>query len=247
MSLKSDFTAILQVCSNSYLSQREKIVKAMNNKDFSVTGKRHAVNNMIDAHNDIINRNRANIIEAVSRKVNALDTEEKEDLQNRYRDVNYRMALANTLDVLGLCAGNVVPEDMAALLSMFENDPMAITSIKKTIGEYSKNAGQNMFSYAGIVPADNRGKRQERLKKVERTILNELDSLTLSIPTHGLDEETAKDTFDAHEIPTQPIMSEISSTIGYMSQCNDDLTVYTPEPAQPGIDLKSAYNGMFNS
>lgn len=245
MSMKTSFTIDMNHAANSYSSCRDEIIKAMNNKDYSVSGKKNAIQNIIGRHNDLVNRYRADIIKAVTDKVSFLDGDEKETLQRRYRDTSYRAALSNTLDVLKLCAGTVAPDDMAAMLSMFENDPMAITAIQKTIENYAREAGQNQFSYTGVIPADNRGKRQERLRKLETTLLHELDGLTLEMPAHGLDEETAKDTFDPHEIPMQ-IVLEVNSTIDYMNHCNPDLTEYTPGAGQVGIDFKTAYNHALN-
>lgn len=246
MSLKIDFEFALSKAANSYVKKRTEIVGTMNNRDYSVSGKRNAVQKIVDAHNRIVNECREEVISGVTQKINFIDGDEKEALRQRYKDVAYRTALSNSLDMIQLCAGAVTPEDMAAMLSMFENDPLAIAAISQVMGETAKKNGVSTMMYVSAIPADNRGAGQERLRKLQNTIMNELDALTLEMPKHGLDEQSEKDAFDAHEIPLEPIMSEISSTVDYMKHCNGDLTEYNPDVEQPGINLKEAYNRAFN-
>ena len=83
--------------------------------------------------------------------------------------------------------------------------------------------GGDALRYMDAIPADNRGKRQATLRKLENTMYDLLDGLTLEMPLHGLDEQGLQDTFTPRDIPA-PVA--INSTIDYMNRCNEDCTVF---------------------
>ena len=222
MSIRSDFIINLEYAQKGYSERREKIIQTMNSDAYTVAGKRQKVQKIVDEQKAVTGKFKEQVKKTVADRVHFLDAEEKDRLQRRYADMSYRTALANSLDILKMCGDSVAPEDIREMLKMFDNDPMAITSIRKTIEEFAGKGG-DALRYMDAIPADNRGKRQATLRKLENTMYDLLDGLTLEMPLHGLDEQGLQDTFTPRDIPA-PVA--INSTIDYMNRCNEDCTVF---------------------
>ena len=222
MSIKNDFISALASAQKGYSERREKIIRTMNNDIYTVAGKRQEVQKIVDEQKYVTGIFKEQVKKTVADKVHFLDAEEKDRLERRYADMSYRTALASSLDILKMCGDSVAPDDIREMLKMFFDDPMAIASIKKTVEEFAGKGG-DALRYMDAIPADNRGKRQETLRKLENTMYDLLDGLTLEMPPHGLDEQGLQDTFTPRDIPA-PVA--INSTIDYMNRCNEDCTVF---------------------
>lgn len=222
MSIRSDFIINLEYAQKGYAERREQIIKTMNSDVYTVAGKRQKVQKIVNEQKAVTDKFKEQVQKTVADKVHFLDAEEKDRLEKRYADMGYRTALANSLNILKMCGDSVAPDDIREMLKMFFDDPMAIASIKKTVEEFAGKGG-DALRYMDAIPADNRGKRQETLRKLEKTMYDLLDGLTLEMPSHGLDEQGLRDTFTAHDIP-EPVA--INSTVDYMNRCNDDCTIF---------------------
>lgn len=220
MSIRSDFIINLEYAQKGYAERRERIIKTMNSDVYTIAGKRQKVQKIVDEQKAVTSKFKEQVRKTVADKVHFMDAEEKDRLEKRYADMSYRTALANSLDILKLCGDSVAPEDIREMLKMFDDDPMAISAIKRTVEGFAGKGG-DALRYMDVIPADNRGKRQATLKKLENTMYNLLDGLTLEMPIHGLDEQGLQDTFTPRDIPA-PVA--INSTIDYMNQCNEDCT-----------------------
>ena len=222
MSIRSDFTINLEYARDGYSARREQIIKTMNSDVYTVAGKRQKVQKIVDEQKAVTSKFKEQVQKTVADKVHFLDAEEKDRLERRYADMGYRTALANSLNILKMCGDSVAPDDIREMLKMFDDDPMAIAAIKKTVEDFAGKGG-DALRYMDAIPTDNRGKRQATLRKLENTMNTLLDGLTLEMPAHGLDEQGLQDTFTPRDIP-EPVA--INSTIDYMNQCNEDCTVW---------------------
>lgn len=222
MSIRTDFSINLEYARNGYAARRKQIIDTMNSDVYTVAGKRQKVQKIVDEQKAITAKFKAEVESRVADKVRTLDAEERERQEHRYKDMSYRTALSNSLDILKLCGNTLKSGDVREMLKMFEDDPVAIAAIKKTFDAVAGKDG-DALRFADAIPEDNRGQRQARLRKLENTMYNLLDGLTLEMPSHGLDEQGLQNKFTERDIP-EPVV--INSTIDYMNQCNEDCTVW---------------------
>jgi hypothetical protein len=110
-------------------------------------------------------------VAAIAAKIDSLNSDERREAELRAVDTDYLKRLDMKLDTIGrIMSKSISPNGetiitspklsddvLRAYFSEFEDDPIAIMTIKEKLGVHA----------IAIAPADNTGKRQEHLKKVQ--------------------------------------------------------------------------------
>lgn len=108
------------------------------------------------------------IVLKLRNKIEAINAEETADLRKKRESSEYNNRLMNMRELLEKTADRLTDEEIKISLEQFANDPIAIEVF------------WGMFGYKrlGVLPEDNRGKRQELLQKVINNVQHSVEMLT---------------------------------------------------------------------
>lgn len=217
MSIKTEFRAYLEGAEKETISLRETIKNVCTDPAYTTEGKKEKCNAMLEKHKRYLDELKRHIIITVQEKLSAMDQETEKDLAKRNSDLKYQNLLVSNLKILPLIKGGVSYEELKKRLSVFQDDPFAISALKAAISE-SKDIEK--MCYIPCLPEDTRETKKEQLKKLESTLCELLDEMSLRINSSAFEECGTGIERDISKIPI------ISSTLDYISACNADCTVY---------------------
>ncbi len=243
MGIKKDFTRILKESAQKSDEAQKQIVGICTSSDYTESGKRNAAASIQKDMNAYLDRQRAAVNKAVQSKCEGLEAFEDLQLRKKNEDKEYQSLLASTLAILPEIAINADPEDLKNRLAPFADDPTAISAIKsvleKTTAEQAEPGRKTLAmvnSY--VIPENNRGKKAMQLQKLQKTMLDHLDNMTVNVGEKAFTSDDNSTVYGSVRGG-----SIISATLDYIAACNDDCTEFSGEQQQAG---QSDPGGGFN-
>lgn len=142
--------------------------KICSNADLSHEGKINKMNQEIAAFRQEADGIKSGLVYDLEDAIHILDEQESRIFREKRESADYATRLNSTIELLKVSADGMNDKDIRVAVEQFADDPMAITVIKRVLG----------FKRIGLVPEDNRGKRQEVLHKAIDSVKSSADMLT---------------------------------------------------------------------
>lgn len=245
MSMKTLLTEALNSSSAECSRIRKLILEVNSSTELTFTGKKNYIEKYQAELARFISGKQEEVKKAVETKIASMDAYYSTILKERNSNANYQTLLASQVQLLPSMIGNVSAEELKERLSMFEDDPFAISALKAAVQSVPRGTGSqiNYLSMLDILPRDTRAEKKETLTKLAETVNNLLEEMNVkAAPAYS--RNTNADTYAMVSGP-----SPIGSTLDYIDACNDDCTVYDRDkhfakfrPTQDGENMSMAFN-----
>lgn len=226
MTFKQEIKSRLETLTDLYAKNTAKVEAIYEREELSDTGKE---NEVIKLQADLWGY-LGKVDEAIKARAEEItqhiDTQEAEGLKQKAGNAEYATLLANTLAILPAVLDDCDRSELRNRLAIFENDPVAISAIKRIITEHKP--GLDGMAYDYILPKDRRGVRQNTLRQLVDTFSNELHRVHDAMQLRGRGYDGS-------------LPASIRSTIEYVEGCNDDCTEYLTIE-----ETKDAPTGVFD-
>lgn len=161
--------------------------KICSNGDLSHEGKINQMNQAIAAFRQEADSITDGLVYDLEDAIHILDEQESRIFREKRESADYATRLSSTLELLKASAGSMNSADIVLSVEQFANDPMAIAAIRGVLG----------FERAGLAPSDNRGKRQEVLRKAINGVKSSANMLTdIKYQESGFPGSVAADGFN---------------------------------------------------
>lgn len=161
----------------------------------------------------------------VSDKIKSMEAYAEMIQRERDKDPEYQSLLATTLSLLPTLA-DLPAEDLKKRLAPFNEDPVARHAIEAALRNARSAAagknGYNIMFNMDVLPVYTLPEKIERLKKLERTMLTQLNDMGLEVDKMAV----LYNHVTPQNIKRLPFYT---ATADYIRACNDDCTEYFPE------------------
>lgn len=216
MSIKLELKGYLQGAEKTTINLRKKLKSICENSAYSEEGKKQECNNILDKHYQYIDALKEQVSKTVEEKITSMDFENEKELAKRNKDKNYQSILLYNLKMLPLMKDGVSAEELKKRLSIFQDDPFAISALKSALSECS---GMDRMLYISCIPEDTRANKKARLSDIGNTICGLLDRMKIEIKERAFENGFSIE----RDIARTPY---VYATLDYLDACNDDCTVY---------------------